>query len=508
MGQKKIILFRPTASILYRQGEVPLQLLSIARMHMPEYDVHIVCSEVGLQKRPRAEVEKEIDSLLDDCLYFGVTAMTGYGLKEAKEICQWVRRKSPETKIVWGGWHSSLLPEQTLQEEAVDFVVVGQGEDTARELAEALEAGKSDFSHIKGLGWKRGDELVMNPPRPIGDIDPYPPLPYHKVDMDMFEQHATERMVGIITSVGCPLDCGFCADRAVYKGKWKRTGVQKTLDELKLLRDQYGVKVVKILDSNFFVDWHRGLDILRGMRELGMRAFWINARIPKLLKATPEDLKLFRDTVNFFLVGAESGSDETLQLVTKLQTVDDIKRVGKMYGDAGVPVCFSTLVGTPYEDRNKWKEEWDLTVAMIDELLDASGNLHTAQVHVYTPYPGTPCLIKAVKMGFDPPTELEGWANVEMFSARLPYLPEDLGERAEFLTTHVLQLLRPDYKFYRGRNPLARASFGTAQTLLKTVYKVRWELKYFDHPVEMRLIQSLLNQRATPDYEAAELTTV
>ena len=492
MRRKKIVLYRPTASLIYRQGEVPLQLLSIARMH-PEYDVHIVCSEIGMTKRPLSEVKAEIAKHLDDCLYFGVTAMTGFGLSEAQAISRWVRSESPDTRIVWGGWHASLLPEQTLKEPEIDFVVVGQGEETARDLVAAFEAGVTDFSAIDGLGWKDNGRMVLNKPRAIADIDQFPPLPWELANIEMFEMNSDERMVGVITSVGCPLDCGFCADRAVYGGKWKRNGVEKTLFELQRLRDDFGVTTVKILDSNFFVDWRRGIEILTGMRELGMRAYWINARIPKLLRVTEEDLALFRDTVDFFLVGAESGSEETLELVTKLQTVDDIERVGRIYGEAGVSVCFSTLVGLPYDDAEMWKKELDLTLSMIDRLLKSSKFTHTAQVHVYTPYPGTPLFAKAVELGFKPPTDLEGWSKIEMFATKLPYLPDDICVKAEFITTHILQLMRPDYTFYQGRNIAAKVLMNGLQELLTLFYRARWKAKYFDHPFEMRLIEKILS---------------
>jgi hypothetical protein len=384
-------------------------------MHQADYDVHIVCSEVGLVKRSFEDVRDEIGQHLDDCLYFGVTAMTGYGLREAKRICAWVRKQSPETKIVWGGWHASLLPEDTLREPEIDFVVVGQVEDIAAELEVALEAGVTDFSAIDGLGWKDGDRLVLNSGRAIADIQAYSGLPYDLVDIAMFEQHADERMVGIITSVGCPLDCGFCADRAVYQGKWKRNGVEKTLE-----------------------------------------------------------------------------------LITKLQSVEDIKRLGRIYGEVGVSICFSTLVGMPHKDKNKWREEWNLTIAMIDELLRSGDNVHTAQLHVYTPYPGTPLFDKAVELGFKPPTTVEGWADVEMFTNNSPYLPADLSEKAEFVTTHILQLKRLDYHYYRGTSPLSKLSFGVAQTALKAIYGLRWKLKYFDHPLEMRIVEGMLRSSSKP----------
>ncbi len=493
--KRRIILFRPTASESYRQGEVPVQLLAIARMIPEHFEISLVCSEVGLRKKTTDEIRAEIDPLLDDCYVFGVTAMTGYGIKEALDVSQLVREKAPEATIVWGGWHASLLPEQTLENPYIDFVIKGMGEYTSVEFLEALESGATDFSGIQGLGWKRDGHVIMNPPRPMSNISDFPHLPYHLIEDDFFNQIAGIRSASYLTSVGCPLDCGFCADKAVYQGKWNRLSAERCLEELKGLRDNYGVTAVHILDSNFFVHWPRGIEILTGMRELGMRAIWVNARIPRLLKASPEDLELFRDTVDYFLVGAESGSDETLKMVTKLQTVADIRKLAIMYAEARVPICFSTLVGVPYEDNSMWEKEFDLTIDLMSEILRAGPSLHTTQMHLYTPDPGTPLYKDAVQQGFVPPTKLEDWVDIEMFTTRLPYLPEGLGGRVEFITTYIMQSRRPDYKFYRGTNPFAKAAFGTAQSTLSALFRLRWKYKFFSLPIEMKLIESVLARR-------------
>ena len=252
---------------------------------------------------------------------------------------------------------------------------------------------------------------------------------------------------------------------------------------------------LRVLDSNFFPDWKRGIAIIQGIRDLGMRAQWINARIPKLLAADEDDLRLFRDTVDFFLVGAESGSDQALELMNKHQTVESVRRVSRMYAEYDVPISFAAMVGLPLDVPEAWKQEFAVTVALLDEVLRAGNFRHKAQLHVYTPYPGTPLYEKAVAQGFDPPDALEGWADMELFTANLPYLPPGLGERVEFLTTFVLQLLWPEYRFYRGANPVAKAAFGVVQFLLTVLARVRWNRKYFDHPIEFRLVRRLLERR-------------
>jgi len=148
-SKRTIILFRPIASPVYRQGEIPVQLLALARMLMPSHDVRIVTTETGLVRKTVAQVKAELAEHLDDCSALGVTAMTGYALRQALDMVRFVKQCAPNVPVVWGGWHASLLPETTLQEPEIDFAVRGQGEQTFVDLVQALESGASDFSSFR-----------------------------------------------------------------------------------------------------------------------------------------------------------------------------------------------------------------------------------------------------------------------------------------------------------------------------------------------------------------------
>ena len=267
-----------------------------------------------------------------------------------------VHGASPHTKVVWGGWHASLLPEQTLNLPEVDFVVLGQGEHTLLELTRAIERGATDFSAIAGLGWKRNGSLVFNEPRALVPINDLPPMPYHLLEGHAFCQEDEKRSADVFTSVGCPFSCGFCADRAIYGRQWLALSAERAIDEMRGLREQYRVDQVRIQDSNFFVDWERSITILKAMRDMGMRAQWVCGRVDALSRATEDDLALFHDTVNHFLVGAESGDEETLQLINKRITLEQILDVARKFAEHRVPIIFSTLIGLPHEGYHRMEK--------------------------------------------------------------------------------------------------------------------------------------------------------
>ena len=64
----------------------------------------------------------------------GFSVLTGPSILRAVQLSQNIKEKNPKIKIVWGGVHPSLLPEQTVQNDYIDYIVIGEGEETILEL--------------------------------------------------------------------------------------------------------------------------------------------------------------------------------------------------------------------------------------------------------------------------------------------------------------------------------------------------------------------------------------
>src|SRR5208337_4842813 len=90
-----------------------------------------------------SELESTVVRELDGALCLGISVLTGPMIGSAIRVSRMVRRVKPDLPIVFGGWHPSLLPDQTLHPDFVDVVVRGQGELTLVELAQRLTEGKS-----------------------------------------------------------------------------------------------------------------------------------------------------------------------------------------------------------------------------------------------------------------------------------------------------------------------------------------------------------------------------
>src|SRR5262245_21152672 len=179
----KVVLFFP--SYYSDEAAPPLALVHLAAPLVHHgYDVRIVDSAVS------PDCVAEVVAECQDALCLGISMVTGPMITQGVEVARAVRATFPELPIVAGGWHASILPEQTLRSPLFDAVVKGQGEITFGEMVERYAAGERDLVGIGGSIFKRGSEIVWNGDRGDTDINALPRRPFHLVD---FEADARKR---------------------------------------------------------------------------------------------------------------------------------------------------------------------------------------------------------------------------------------------------------------------------------------------------------------------------
>ena len=154
-----------------------------------------------------------------DALCLGISVLTGPMIRGAVRMAKAVKKEAPDVPVIFGGWHPSLLPGQTLQESYVDAVVRGQGELTLLEVAENLANGKS-FSGIHGTSTKQFGMPQHAPERRVALLDDLPMPAFDMADFDAYERVSGERKLAYATSVGCPYACNYCTDMVFYKRRF------------------------------------------------------------------------------------------------------------------------------------------------------------------------------------------------------------------------------------------------------------------------------------------------
>ncbi|MFN4133600.1 MAG: B12-binding domain-containing radical SAM protein, partial [Candidatus Hadarchaeales archaeon] len=137
---------------------------------------------VGLS---REEIKRRVAGWKPDLV--GISCLFSSQAANAHEVAKIVKEVDDEIKVVFGGAHPTVVPEKTLADENVDFVIMGEGEITLLELVQSLEEGRRDFRQIKGLAFKQNDTVMINPYREfIRDLDSIPFPARHLLPMEEY----------------------------------------------------------------------------------------------------------------------------------------------------------------------------------------------------------------------------------------------------------------------------------------------------------------------------------
>ena len=243
MQRHKVVLYNPLAVFF----DMPLALLAIGSALDPAtYEVVIV--DARIEHNPHSKLLAACEGAL--CL--GVTSLTGRPILDALAATRKVRGAFPKLPVVWGGWHTSLFPKETLVDEpAIDVTVRAQGEMTFRELVDAFANG-SELSAVKGICFRSDDRIVQTPPRPMQNMNELPAANYNLIDVETYFSKKGKRQLDYISSTGCHFRCAFCADPFVYQRKFSAIEPERLGGELEEHYRKYTFGDVNFQDETFF----------------------------------------------------------------------------------------------------------------------------------------------------------------------------------------------------------------------------------------------------------------
>jgi len=418
---------------------------------------------------------------VNEACCFGVSLLTGPMILPAIEASRLVRRLRPELPIIYGGWHPTLLPEQTLKAEYIDAVVRGQGELSFTEVLKRIHAGES-LSGVAGVSLKEGDRIVHNPERPVINVNKLPLPAYHLVDFDAYEKACGIRKTVYASSVGCPYACNYCTDTVFYKRKFNALTAQRVVSEVTDLVQRYRLEEVSFLDSNFPVDLKRAIAIARGFIEAGIKFRWtFQASTDLLCRMSDEEVQLLgRAGVSHMGFGTESASEEVLRMMNKPhQHIADMYETARKCKLANVKVTFNLIIGYPGETESHRAE----TLRVMGEISRHFPNVSFSP-NIFTPYPGIAVWDQLRELGLQEPRSLEEWANMPLGKNLLPWLQGAEYQRVRRMVSYFL-LNHQIHKRRHRLSPLRR------KLLRMFTAPLGWRLrhKFYRFPLELWLLQ-------------------
>jgi len=298
--------------------------------------------------------------------------------------------KDKKISCLAGGVFPSSVPERVLQEDCVDYVCRGEGEDALVELCNALEEGK-DPSKIKNLWVKQDGKIISrNQIRPALDVNTLPVQ-----DLSIFEDVSLHRpmcgkvyrMIPIETQRGCPYACRFCNSpeknefyNAQKAGRFfrKRT-IKHVYDELKELVPKYKIEYIFFITDTFLAMSEKEFDEFCEMYSEFNLPFFMNTRPETVTERRAKKLKEVNcHRVN---IGVEHGNPEFRSAVVGRSYKNEIaiKAFDLMY-EAGISTVSNNILGYPDETRE-----------LIFDTIELSRKLKADDINAFTfiPYQGT-----------------------------------------------------------------------------------------------------------------------
>ena len=390
--------------------------------------------------------------------------------------------RSLGARTIGFGTHVTPVPRQTMEAfPSLDFILRGEPELTLRELVDTLEsvprpitshaptAGQlwpnvdpefadrlkrlfaeadpdwkpgwvdprdrsSKLEQIKGLVWRRGDEILVNADRPfIRNLDDLP-LPRH--DLLPLDDYRAPLVRGpysfVVTSRGCPANCRFCIKHVSYGRSVRFRSPENIAEELERLVE-LGVRSVNMYADLFTVSREQVMGLCELMTERGIQLRWTcNSRVDFV---DPEMLQLMRQAGCWMISwGIESGSEDILRRCRKGIKPDQVERALSWAKDAGILNWGYFIIGLPGETEETIRE----TIRFSKKL-----PLDLVLFHIAAPHPGSPFFFEVVEKGwFRPGTQ---WEQVDMDRSTVLDYPHLRAEELELWAQRAFRewALRP-----------------------------------------------------------------
>lgn len=416
---------KKTTSLQVPLINVPLSLLALARMVRQDFNVRIINAVTD------SGYTENILEACRDALCLGVSSMTCYQIRDGVNVCSAVREQYPDLPVIWGGYHPSTQPQQTLQNPNIDIVVRGQGELTFKEVVHCLREGLPPEG-VPGVSYKREGRIINNPDRGFTDLNEFPPIDYSMIDV---EKHVkgykfANRCLDYYISQGCAAGCDFCSEPIFCGRRWTGLRPETVVSELEHLYTTYNIDTFMIRDSDFFLNVERVKELSRLLIEknLGVRLTSVNGRMEHLSRLDDGVLALARKAgVCEVFIGTESGSQEALDAMNKGAKVVHIEQSTRKCIRHDIDVRSSFMVGIPGVDTH---EEVSSTLAAIHNMISVYGEQDRLEhmdilLSFFVPYPGTRLYDVGIENGMHPLTTLEEWGDFDQFDFKAPWMPQE-----------------------------------------------------------------------------------
>ncbi len=310
-------------------------------------------------------------------------------LTVAKEI----NEKIP---TLMGGVHPTAYPDAALKHPAVDFVFRGEAELSFLVFLEELQKENPDWSRVKGLVYRSGEQLVKNDMQREPELDKISIPDYDAMQLQDYLKsgyrfHTNYRMnAPVWTTRGCPYRCAYCT-APLQNGKLVRAhSIKYMVDWISYLYHKEGIRLINVIDDNFTFNVDYAKEFCKAMIDLNLKD--LRFGIPSGIRIQRSDVELFKLMKQagweYITIAPESGSAAVLSRMKKDLDLSIIPGKVKEVRDAGLKVHGLFIIGYPGETEADLKQTQQLIRKCKFNFFFLSN---------FQPLPGTPVYEELVK---------------------------------------------------------------------------------------------------------------
>lgn len=472
---KKILFLNPPDPTLveninnqgYAYFEPPIGLLYVYSYlkNTKKYDTYFIDLNIEIKFIGKKNLESTLKDLIISykpdmvalsCLYY--TSKNIFHL-----IAKTIKETDISIKVVFGGHYPTHITNMALADKNVDFAVLSEGELGTADLIEALN-NSSGLENVEGIAFKKDEKIIKNERKKFWQgFKTSKRLPWEDIKMEYYFKEGksflyrifdkSEIKLGAMTATrGCPNQCTFCSSPHFFKHVWRFREIDSIIDEVKFLKENYGVNTIVFNDENMTVykDWF--LKLMDEFKKLGIR--WVVGGGLSVRTINDEEIikKMCESGIAVFNIAIESGNEETLKKIKKPLTLKEVENVVgliRKYGKQknGFIIGFF-IVGLPFETKKEFLE----TLEFGGKL-----DLDWRAYYCFQPFPGIELYNWCINNNLMKEYSQDDCANYEFHTAPNLKYPDYTAEELSRLN----YLYNLKYNFLENRN----LKLGTEESL-------------------------------------------
>ena len=394
-----------------KQNDIETKILDANNYYFDKEVTSLIVQNYAEKELIRSIEEFNPDAIGIGCIFSGA-------FTSLKIMAKAIKNRFPNIPIVVGGIQATIFSKEILKKyNFIDFVIVGEGEESFLTLVKNISQGATSVSSIDGLAYRDDGEVKLNPKTKfISDPDTLPFPDYSAVNVDEYNMDTSGwyspkglkigQPYNVITSRSCPQHCTFCSMWLVHGLKTRSRSAENVLDEIEFLYNEHDVRYFEFMDDNMTFVKQRTLDICRGILK---RKLDIQFATPNGVAMNRLDKEIIDAMVEagmiWISVAPESGSEfirnKCMGKGLSNEKIYEIVNVCATHKKLFVKGFF--IIGMPQETH----ETLDETYKMIKEL-----PLDKYALNFATAYPGTKLFEYCIKNGLIK-YQLEDYMDIE-----------------------------------------------------------------------------------------------